>query len=362
MNKELTYDMQSSKNAHGNEYQPLQFNDDFYLKEIPSLLAKEILNILTNQNNSKNQWRELKTFSINWKSKNNNDINTNISYYKLTELLKTNRNYNSSLFNLPPLPLSWLDRTLELGMPFYAPANEEKSSLTFSLDSSLGYCYPIKPKIDREGFASGSLQINLENMLLVYRNDVVNYSKHMFMINDGVWLGKLMNFLNVSISVVDITLTQLYYKAKYDSDVFKWTFNESKIGTTISRRITDKIKWIHSITNNHIDDISKELETFKEIKIVRNHLNHFDPPVFAYTIEDVARWLNSTHDIIMLLWKIRKAINSHLSKKLIEILLQPTVKFVPRDPDKPRYPQVNTGYKSCYEISENKNGVQINWK
>ena len=361
MKKELTYDMQYSEKAHGNEYQPLQFNNDFYIKEVPSIISQEILNLLSNNNYSKNKWRSLKTFSIQWKT-NDNAINTNISFYKLTELLKSNRKYNNSIFNLPPLPLSWLDKTVEIGIPFYAPCNEEESSLTFSLDSSLGNVYPVKPKIDREGFASGSLQISLEKMLLSYRNELVNTSKEMFTPHDSYWLGKLMNFLNVSVSVVDITLTQLYYKAKYDSKLFNWKFDELKLGSTISRRITDKIKWIHSITGNHIEDISNELQTFTIIKKVRNHLNHFDPPVFAYTIEDVSTWLNSSYHIAMLLLKIRKSINSHISKILIEILLQPTVRFVPKDPGKPRYPQKNTGYKSCYESSENINGVKINWK
>jgi hypothetical protein len=358
---ELTYNMKSSESAFGKEYQPLQFNDDFFTKDIASTIAKDVLNIITNHDNSKSTWKKAKKFELKWTEKETHKSKVT-SFYEITELLKKNRKYDPKGFDLPPLPFSWLDKSVEVGMPFYAPANEKECSLTFELDAAFGQLYPITPKIDREGFASGSPQNYLLNMLLLHRNELVQYSGYMFTPNDGIWLSRLMSYFNISVSVVEITLTQLYYKAKYDPNEFQWEFDESKLGSTVCARMTDKLKWIHLITNRHLDNISTELAVFKKIKNIRNHLNHIDPPVFAYSIEDVAEWLNSIFYIAMFLYKIRKSIDSHISKRLIDLLLQPTIKFVPRDPEKPRYPQRGTGYASCYEEDTIIDGVKIKWK
>ena len=93
------------------------------------------------------------------------------------------------------------------------------------------------------------------------------------------------------------------------------------------------------------------MESFNVVKNIRNHLNHFDPPLFAYTIEDVASWLSLVNDIGMLLFKIRSKMDICINDQIVELMLLPKVNFVPNHPDTIRYPQKpNVGYQSCHFI------------
>ncbi|MDR3046366.1 MAG: hypothetical protein LBU51_01975 [Bacteroidales bacterium] len=94
------------------------------------------------------------------------------------------------------------------------------------------------------------------------------------------------------------------------------------------------MNWIIKITGRRLSNAAHEIEIFNKIKAVRNHLTHFDPPVFAYTIEDVADWLSSINEIGMLLLKIRETLNVNISEQILEMILLPRVKFVPADPGK----------------------------
>jgi len=168
------------------------------------------------------------------------------------------------------------------------------------------------------------------------------------LVEESAWLSTLVTYLNSCISLVEITLNQLYYKAKYDSQNMNWIFDEERLGTTIYKRMSDKFKWIGRITNKPLDNAELEIKNFKKLKALRNHLNHFDPPAFAYTIEDIADWLSAVSDIGKLLIKVRMKLHVDLSDRLVEMALLPKVNFVPKDPNIHRFRQgSDVGYRGC---------------
>jgi hypothetical protein len=151
-----------------------------------------------------------------------------------------------------------------------------------------------------------------------------------------------------SVALVDITLHQLYTKAKYDPQP-GWKFDESVLGKSFGRRLKDKIPWVGKITGRPLDDVRSELESLNEIRRLRNHLLHFDPPCMAYSIEDAAGWLNQISVIARLAWKIRLRTKSPVTEHLIQLMLLPRIVFVPRDLTLVRIPQGNTtGYASVH--------------
>lgn len=361
--EEKTYNCETTNLAHIGNYNPVRTIDTFFYDWIPSYIATKILNIISGQKNTTTKWKNSKSICIRW-SDNGIIKEKKLKYYQLVESLKKNRQYNSKELDLPSIPPSWIDKSIELCLPFYAPCNQDNTSLAMELGTSFGNSYPIKPNIDREGLMSGGLITLVERNLLLFRNELINNSKYIFNLDDGIWFGKLLCYLNMLVSSFDVTMITFYNKAKYDEVArksFSWIFNEEKIGPSITSRITDKIKWVHAITGNLLPDISKEQNTFNRIRIVRNHLNHFDPPVFACTIEDNAEWINCIFDVAILLTKIREAISASISNSLIEILLQKPVMFEPYDPGKIRYPQTTSGYKSCFEYEEPVDKVTLRW-
>jgi hypothetical protein len=163
----------------------------------------------------------------------------------------------------------------------------------------------------------------------------------------GPWLNNLRMLLNESVSLVDITLHQLYFMAKYRGAERGWRYDETELGGRCGMRLSDKISWIGKITGRPLDDARDEWAGFVQLKAVRNHFSHFDPPCVAYTVEDICTWLNLISTVAALLWKIRAKLHAQLSRQLIEVLLLPRVEFVPLDPSAPRVPQPrDCGYGS----------------
>jgi len=360
---EKTYDCNQTEYAHSKDYNPVKSIDGFFYDWIPSYITTKILNSMSEEKKTTTKWKNCKSINFQWEY-NGGIKRRTIKYYTIVESLKRNRKYDFTELNLPKLPVSWIDKTIEYCMPFYAPCNQDETSLTTELGTNFGNKYPIKPNIDREGLISGGLINLVERNLLIYRNELIQNSRYIFNLSDGIWFGKLLCYLNLLVSSFDVTMISFYNKAKYDEIArkqLKWNFDESVIGSTITTRINDKLRWVHQITGNLLPDISKELDTFNSIRVVRNHLNHFDPPVFACTIEDNAKWINCIYDIAILLAKIRESINANISEPLIEILLQKPVAFEPFDPGKIRHAQTNSGYKSCFIYEKPKDPVSVVW-
>jgi hypothetical protein len=145
--------------------------------------------------------------------------------------------------------------------------------------------------------------------------------------------------------LIDITLHQLYFIARY-RPLPGWTFDEAKLGPRRGVRIADKFAWVFKITGRHLDG-GREIPDFHVLRRVRNHLQHFDPPVFCCTLEEVAAWLNAALSIARLNWRIRQAMSASLCRGIIRLLLSPPVVFVPMPSPLPRPPVVaGRGYSS----------------
>jgi hypothetical protein len=141
------------------------------------------------------------------------------------------------------------------------------------------------------------------------------------------WLTDLRLLFSESVSLVDITLHQFYFRAKYDGTAHGWRFDDQVVGPRKGIRLMDKFKWIGKITGSPLDDAHDELRQFGILKSIRNHLSHFDPPCFAYTLLDVASWLNLIPALGRLLWKIRKKLGVQLTPPLVKMVLLPKVEI-----------------------------------
>jgi len=355
--KENTYNMTSSDMVTKGTYFPLAFE-----KEEPSQrrvrdITKGILNFYLKNNISISKLRKLGNVSFGWNDKNGS-YQGELSYEKIEEYLKRNRSFDPNVFKLPPILCNWLDSSVEIKLMFHATPNfEDNKGLTFTVPPAFGEHFPLSAAIDREGMAFSSLQLHLQGILIETRNKLVERSDQMFVDNDE-WFKNLFLYLNISVALIENTLHQIYYKAKYDSGTMGWSFDEDRIMKIPGGRFTDKFKWIGIITGRPLDDARDEKENVITLKNVRNHFNHFDPPVLGFTIEDVCNWLNYFDDLGMLLWKIRQKIGSPLSKPLITILLAKKVVWRPHDPGTKRIPQSEeVGYSTCCWKNKNHNGT-----
>jgi hypothetical protein len=310
-------------------------------------LSAYIINMLLKTDYSVSKLKKLGKINIQWRDNKSNIHESEITLESLSENIRSTRSIDSELINIPPIKCDWLDEFVGIAKPD-APivSSDGKQFAKFALPLSYGEKFPLQPCIDREGIIYRSLQYPLkENIIRLYYK-LINDSYIATKFN-GVWLNDLRMMLNDCISIVDVTLHQLYYKAKYQNELMGWKFDANDIGPSLNIRLKDKIKWIGKITGRSLDDAQKELSSFNKLKEVRNHLNHFDPPCFAYTLEDAVNWMNLVPDIGKLLWKIRDKMNVQLSKKLIEVILLPRVEFIPKDPYAPRIPQdMEVGYMS----------------
>lgn len=349
-NAELTFDMSLPDELRRKQYIPLYYSSAPPDIKLCRNIAIEMMNLIAGSKHTHKYWEDSNTFEISWRDKKNQNRSVKTSYRLIINHLLANRTWPKQLSQILT---SWMDSSVLITMNFQALSNEDSNlALTFKLPPSMGNNFPIVPSINREGVAFSSMQSHLQKMLLLVRKKTVEKSHLIFDLGSD-WLENLISFLNTSVSVVETTLHELYYKAKYDGTNMGWQFDENKLGSTFGRRVKDKIKWVYKITGKKLDDIGHEIKDLETIKNVRNHFNHFDPPVMAFSIEDIAQWLNTTKNIAMLLWKIRRRIGVPLSSPLIELLLCPDVEWSARDPNKRRIPSSEyDGYASCRWPSE----------
>ena len=91
------------------------------------------------------------------------------------------------------------------------------------------------------------------------------------------WFHGLRMLLNECVTIVDITLHQLYFKAEYGPRPAGWAFDPDKLVQRQGRRLTDKLNWLAKITGKPLDDARDEVASFVTLKDIRNHFSHFDP-------------------------------------------------------------------------------------
>ena len=160
------------------------------------------------------------------------------------------------------------------------------------------------------------------------------------------WILDLRTLINDSISLLEITLNQIYIKGKFDLQP-GWTFDEEVLGDKHGRRLMDKIKWIRQISGNNLN-IEAERNSLDNLRELRNHFNHFDPPSLVVTIEEATIWLNQIIDIGFIIIKIRKSLSVQISTHLINFILQKEAVFNPEPAFTERLPldSEKTGYLS----------------
>jgi len=228
---------------------------------------------------------------------------------------------------------------------FHAVANSGTHALTFCAEPNLGARFPLTPALDREGAAYTSFQTVLLKRIGALRSKLIETSSAPH--TEG-WFQDFRNLVGECVALIENTLHQAYFKAEYDP-LPGWQFDRVALGERHGRRALDKVKWIYQITRNELD-ADAEIKAFVLIKGLRNHLQHFDPPSFACTWEEMAEWLNAVIGVVRLAWKMRECLGALPSVSMIEVLLQRPVVFRTKDPGRRRLKQPKyVGYGSTNE-------------
>lgn len=283
-----------------------------------------IMNSYLDNNLSISKLKKMRPFTLSYTPKKGGDkiVSKQISFAEIEEHITSNNGFNHNSFRLPEIKCPWLDGTTEVALHQHL-VGHGGGAVKINLPLSLGDNFPINPTLDREGALFNSFQDAIAKRIISLHERLVNNS-HNFQSAD--WLFDLVTLVSNCISIVDITLNHLYIKAEFDP-LENWTFNKERLGERHGRRMTDKFKWVYQITGNQLDNFASEKKSFTILKKIRNHTQHFDPPCFGFTLEEVTNWLNMVKDIGVLLLKIRDAIQSPYNKHIIEIVLLPNVSF-----------------------------------
>ncbi|HRE76237.1 MAG TPA: hypothetical protein PLL09_00285 [Flavobacterium sp.] len=288
-----------------------------------------ITNQFFNTSKSANQWRKDKNFyRVKGKDHANNDIISNkINYHYISEFIRNEGHFNPTAFNLPVMKSFWLDGVFEGKINFHKHDETAPHGLAIAdgyIKQIFGEKYPISPKLIREGHTFTSLQPQLLQRITKIRTKLIENSADS--LTDD-WFFELRSLISDSISLVEITLNQIYIMAEYNP-LANWNFQKEKLGERHGRRFEDKLGWIYQISGNHLG-AEKYLPSFHNLRELRNHLMHFDPPSLIVTIEEATIWLNQIIDVGWLLIKMRKAVGTEISIPLINFILQKEAVFNP---------------------------------
>jgi len=250
------------------------------------------------------------------------------------EMLEKKRTFDFDALKLFDPMTVWLDQELHVAIDFHA--------IGIKTASSIGGTFPYEGLLDREGASFLSFQSVILRRIASVRKELVTSSEIFAKVE---WFQSLRTLVSECVSLIDGLLHQLYWRAECNPQP-GWKFEPAKLGPRHGQRLADKLNWVPRITGKLLHT-KEETAAFVQLKEIRNHLQHFDPPVFCFTLEDVTRWLNLVPSVARLNWEIRKCMGATLSVPLIEVLLGEKVEFVPKDPSRPRTPQgPNSGYAS----------------
>jgi hypothetical protein len=286
-----------------------------------------IIDFLFHNNKSRNKWyNDKQLYLINGSDKGGKPITSKpLNYLEIAQYIREHGNFNTEYFNLPLIQCFWLDFSLDTKINFHMVDKSESLGIEDGVPQQLyGKNYPIKPKLTREGSSYTTLQPQLLDRIMRLRSELILNSDHAL---EDDWFFNLRTLINDTISIIEITLNQFYIKAEYDP-LPTWKFDKKAVGEKQGRRFDDKLGWIYKITGNHLG-AEEYLKSCKNLRELRNHMMHFDPPSLIITIEEATIWLNQIIDIGYLLIKIRKAIGAEISLKLINFILQKEAIFNP---------------------------------
>ena len=334
---------------------PLDFSpiSDDQAKRIAREIAKDWLNYLTKADSSISKWLKSGPVCLRWESETKKQENVTLTFRQVFRYILREKRWKFEELGIPAQYFTpWIHISGALSMEQYmSDPDRPNRTQRYGLGSELGRNFPLVPRLDREGIAFSPLQPMLYRNIIATRTRLVANSEKLFEIRaeeESLWFQDLMTYLNSCISVVESLLVRIYYKAKYDSANCGYQFDQDLMGNTVTPKMTDKLAWLKHITGTPLDDIDNEMKKFIKLKHVRNHLNHFDPPVFACTTKDVADWLNMSHAVAKLIWKIYKKLSLPPSDSLIQLLFAQSVIDVPSLDGQRRIPQDNsTGYATC---------------
>lgn len=297
------------------------------------------MNYYNNENFSRSKWLKAQPRQVVWENRTKKSVSITLALFE--RHLHQYGAFDYSTFGLPEPRCAWLDFDTSVGPDFHY-VDPAGIPLALRVPTTLGDRFPLVPLLDREGVIYPSFQLPILGRIVKLRRQLIE-SSDTYQSYD--WLQDLRALVSECVSLVDITLHQVYFKAQYDP-LPGWSFDQDRLGNRHGRRLLDKLGWVHKITNETLNWSSDDKKAFAEIKNLRNHLSHFDPPCFCFTLEDAARWLNQVKTVGRLNWQIRTAVRSPLSVPLIELLLAEDVVFVPRTEAR-RIPQPdNVGYGS----------------
>ena len=305
----------------------------------------------------KNEYKSIKKMKsdltlkqVHWTEIKNNlpiqekiaQISKPINFRIIQRHLLKNKTYKHHELNLPELISFWMDRNINAAMNFY----HKSETGEFTLEDNLlalqyGSSFPLTPKLNQEGFLITSFLELIARRISSSRISLVNNSHHFY---TSEWLFNLKGILNDIISLVDITLNQLYLKAFYDKKK-EWKFDINEVKQRFGRRLSDKLNWVKSITGNDLN-IEKEKLSLMKLKDIRNHLNHFDPPSFVATLNEISNWLNEIFDAVKIVIRIRLCAGETINEDLIELYLQPNICFKPYAPRGEDVNNKDFGYNS----------------
>lgn len=298
------------------------------LKNMITYAAIIVCNQLLNKQQSAKAWRkDNQKYNLSFEfPPGTKQVSKPVNYKVISTHIREDGRFDIDKLNLPHIECMWLDHSSDIKMNIHIAGKKNLFGIS-SGDNQAHYYgekYPIKPTLRREGHLYTSFQPQLLDRIVRERARLINNSGSS--LTDD-WIFDLRNVINDSISLLDIALNQLYIKAEYEP-LSSWAFDKKKLGERHGRRINDKLKWIYQISSVNID-IEKEKKNLETLRILRNHLMHFDPPSIVITLQEAANWLNYIIDIGIILIKMRRALKLEVSTELVNFILQHEAVFVP---------------------------------
>lgn len=320
------------------------------------LLALDFANHYTNRNWSLKRWKNHPKLLIHWdktvggKAPDGSPLMTRVTSKPFNQstierAIKTDGPRFTEVLMMPEIRIAWFDGSVPVFMGFHV-VDVNGDTVKLVTEPNFGRSFPLKPTLDREGVMEVSFQTSLLRSIAELRQRVVDAS---YMSGDRWGFFTAMRMLMAeSVSLIDNTLHQLYFKAEYDPLPF-WKFDAEALGPRHGGRVMDKLRWVYAITGKQLN-ARDQVSAFAFVKTIRNHFAHMDPPCMCITMEEAAQWLNMVKKVGELNWKIRQAVSVPPSPDLIELLMQPDVEFVPINPKAKRLPQPrNVGYATVSE-------------
>ena len=302
-----------------------------------------ITNFLFPNRQTRKRWcKDKQLYQINWTDPKSQTPKTSkqINYLEIAKFIRENNRFNTADFNLPEIQCFWLDFSLDMKINWHKFDHTGPEGLAIVdgvPQQHYGKNYPIVPKLNREGHSYTTLQPQLLHRIAQLRTELISKSEHAL---EDSWFFDLRTLINDTVSIVEITLNQLYIKAEYDP-LPGWKFDKEKLGDRHGRRFEDKLGWVYKISGKHLG-AEAYIPSCNNLRELRNHLMHFDPPSFILTLEEATSWLNQIIDVGYLLIKIRQAIGAEVSLQLVNFILQKEAIFNPEPAFAKRLP-IGTG-------------------